>query len=188
MKWQFLTTKFKSLTNSSREKPSKLFELENNWSAIILTVSSKGMLVNSGVTSKLALTTLLLNFCSNNSCKKENVSLIEYWLTEIGRSKGTRNLAILKEWLLIDETIGRRGMLGLWTLGNPYKISGLDPVGANLLNSSLLITLDLLRLIISHDTVIPKVNQISIHIDLTLQRSTKNSLPRTGFELASSGF
>ena len=45
-----------SLTNSSREKPSKLFELENNWSAIILMVSSRGMLVNSDVTSKLAIT------------------------------------------------------------------------------------------------------------------------------------
>ena len=36
-------------------------------------------------------------------------------------------------------------------MGNPYKIPGLDPVGANLLNSSLLITLDLLKLIISNE-------------------------------------
>ena len=60
-------------------------------------VSSKGMLVKSEVTSKLAITISLSNFSRSNSLTNENMSCVVYWLVKIGRSKGTRNLASGKE-------------------------------------------------------------------------------------------
>ena len=45
--------------------------------------------------------------------------------------KGIRDFALLYVGVLMADSIGLIGHPCLWTLGNPYSIPGLEPVGDN---------------------------------------------------------
>ena len=89
----------------------------------------KGMLVNSYSISKLAITSLELKLSSSSANVKD--SLIVYSLVVRYSSIGTMNFASLYVGVSMADKIGlkdgRPSVTILWTLAEPYIISGLEP-------------------------------------------------------------
>ena len=96
---------------------------ENNFSMMMLIVSSRAMLVKRESISKLAMKRL--GFLFKISRENSNVSLSAQSLVVSGLRMGTRNLAMLQLDVPFAESIALNGeqLLTnyLWTLAKPYK-------------------------------------------------------------------